>query len=234
MAIFSAVSTDSEPELVKKTLFMPGGAISTSRSASSKAFGWAIWNGGAKSSSAACCWMACTIFGRAWPAFTHHRPATPSRICAALGRPVVHARGPGQQARRLLELPVGGEGHPVGVHVRWPWSCSVAAAAAAVASRWLCKRLAVRSLGTRERAMGLRNRRGLTRSLRNIMRIERMQYGSKCEIRAASVQLDAIDRADPDRAAGAMAGSPTSSWRSGCTCRRRPACGASSSSRKPA
>ena len=34
---------------------------------------------------------------------------------AAFGRLVEHALGLGQQARRLLELPVGGEGHPVGV-----------------------------------------------------------------------------------------------------------------------
>ena len=42
MAIFSAVSTDSEPELVKNTRFMPVGAMAASRSASSKALGWAI------------------------------------------------------------------------------------------------------------------------------------------------------------------------------------------------
>src|SRR5436190_9006018 len=35
-------------------------------------------NGGAKSISAACAAIALTIFGRAWPAFTHQRPATPS------------------------------------------------------------------------------------------------------------------------------------------------------------
>src|SRR5258706_6437020 len=35
-------------------------------------------NGGAKSSSCACSAIALTIFGRAWPALTHHRPATPS------------------------------------------------------------------------------------------------------------------------------------------------------------
>ncbi len=80
MAIFSAVSTDSEPELVKNTLPMPAGAIFATRSASSKAFGCAIWNGGAKSISAAWSWIALTIFGRPWPALTHHSPATPSRI----------------------------------------------------------------------------------------------------------------------------------------------------------
>ncbi len=85
MAIFSAVSTDSEPELVKKTLFMPAGASPATFSASAKAFGCAIWNGGAKSSSAACSAIALTIFGRAWPALTHHRPATPSRICRPSG-----------------------------------------------------------------------------------------------------------------------------------------------------
>jgi hypothetical protein len=35
---------------------------------------------GAKSSSAACFWIASVIFGRQWPALTHHRPAVPSRI----------------------------------------------------------------------------------------------------------------------------------------------------------
>jgi len=35
-------------------------------------------NGGAKSSSAAWRWIASTIFGRLWPALTHHRPAMPS------------------------------------------------------------------------------------------------------------------------------------------------------------
>ena len=47
MAILRAVSTDSDPELVKKTLFMPAGAMAATRSASSKALGWAIWKGGA-------------------------------------------------------------------------------------------------------------------------------------------------------------------------------------------
>ena len=80
IAIFSAVSTASEPELVKNTLFKPAGVNWTRRSASSNAFGWAMLNGGAKSISAACAAIASTIFGRAWPAFTHHRPAMPSRI----------------------------------------------------------------------------------------------------------------------------------------------------------
>jgi hypothetical protein len=35
---------------------------------------------------------------------------------ATLGRPVMHARAFGEQARRLLELPVCREGHPVGIH----------------------------------------------------------------------------------------------------------------------
>jgi hypothetical protein len=80
MAIFSAVSTASEPLLVKNTLPMPAGAIFATSLASSKAFGCAIWNGGAKSISAAWAWIAAVIFGRPWPAFTHPRPATPSRI----------------------------------------------------------------------------------------------------------------------------------------------------------
>jgi hypothetical protein len=77
-AILSAVSTASEPELVKNTLSSPAGAISTSFSASSKAFGCAMLKGGAKSISAACSAIARTIFGRACPALTHQRPATAS------------------------------------------------------------------------------------------------------------------------------------------------------------
>ncbi len=46
MAIFSAVSTDSEPEFVKNTRSMPGGAIAASRLANSKAIGWPIWKVG--------------------------------------------------------------------------------------------------------------------------------------------------------------------------------------------
>ena len=37
---------------------------------------------------------------------------------AALRRPVVHAAALGQQARLVLELPVGGERHPEGLHLR--------------------------------------------------------------------------------------------------------------------
>ena len=47
MAIFSAVSTASEPELVKKACSIPSGAMPISRFASSKAFGWPIWKAGA-------------------------------------------------------------------------------------------------------------------------------------------------------------------------------------------
>jgi hypothetical protein len=44
MAILSAVSTDSEPELVKNACTIGSGAMSTSRLASSNALGWPIWN----------------------------------------------------------------------------------------------------------------------------------------------------------------------------------------------
>ena len=47
MAIFSAVSTDSDPELVKNTCSIPSGAMPITRFASSKAFGCPIWNAGA-------------------------------------------------------------------------------------------------------------------------------------------------------------------------------------------
>ena len=78
MAILSAVSTASEPELVKNTWSKPWGATLTSRDAASNTFGWPIWKVGAKSSSAACFWMASVIFGRQWPAFVHQSPAVPS------------------------------------------------------------------------------------------------------------------------------------------------------------
>jgi hypothetical protein len=47
MAIFSALSTASEPEFEKNACAIPSGAMSTSRFASSKAFGCPIWKAGA-------------------------------------------------------------------------------------------------------------------------------------------------------------------------------------------
>jgi hypothetical protein len=47
MAIFSAVSTLSDPELVKKTCSNGSGAMSRRRLASSNALGWPIWKAGA-------------------------------------------------------------------------------------------------------------------------------------------------------------------------------------------
>jgi hypothetical protein len=47
MAIFRAVSTDSDPELVKKTRSIPDGASLASRVAKSKASGWLTWKEGA-------------------------------------------------------------------------------------------------------------------------------------------------------------------------------------------
>src|SRR5690606_7938505 len=80
MAIFSAVSTDSEPELVKNTWSSGRGASSLSRAASSNGSGEPIWKCGAKSMVAAWRAIASTMRGRAWPALQHHRPAVPSRI----------------------------------------------------------------------------------------------------------------------------------------------------------
>ena len=54
---------------------------------------------------------------RPWPALTHQRPATPSRIWRPSGGPVVHALGAGEQAGLGLEIPVGRERHPVGFEV---------------------------------------------------------------------------------------------------------------------
>ena len=50
MAIFSAVSTASDPELVKKMRFSGSGVRALIRFARSKAAGFAYWNDGAKSS----------------------------------------------------------------------------------------------------------------------------------------------------------------------------------------
>ena len=49
-----------------------------------------------------------------------HAPQARGRVedLSALGRPVMHALGARQQPRVLLELPVGGEGHPEGVQPR--------------------------------------------------------------------------------------------------------------------
>ena len=78
MAILSAVSTASDPELAKKTVSRSPGASAPMREASSNAFGWPIWKVGPKSSSATCFCPASTIFGWQWPALTHHRPAEAS------------------------------------------------------------------------------------------------------------------------------------------------------------
>jgi hypothetical protein len=55
------------------------------RLASSKALGWPNWKVGAKSSSAACFWIASTIGSREWPALEHHRPAVASITCLPSG-----------------------------------------------------------------------------------------------------------------------------------------------------
>ena len=117
MAIFSAVSTASEPELVKKTLLMPGGAISTSRLGQFEGLRVAhlerrreVHLGG----------LVLDRLHDLRPRMAGvHAPQAGHAVedLAALVVPVVHARGLGQQARRLLELAVGREGHPVGVEI---------------------------------------------------------------------------------------------------------------------
>ncbi len=47
MAIFSAVSTASEPELAKNTWSRSPGASAAMRDATEKAFGWPNWKAGA-------------------------------------------------------------------------------------------------------------------------------------------------------------------------------------------
>ena len=79
-AIFIAVSTDSEPLLVKNTRSMPSGVTRATAVAASNTSGCPIWKVGAKSIVAACRWIASTIGARQWPALTHHSPAVPSRI----------------------------------------------------------------------------------------------------------------------------------------------------------
>ena len=53
--------------------------------ASSNAAGCPIWNGGAYSIVAICALTASAISLRPWPALTHQRPATASRICRPSG-----------------------------------------------------------------------------------------------------------------------------------------------------
>lgn len=84
-AIFSAESADSDPELVKKTRENPGGATRATRSANSNAIGWPMLKVGAKSMVSACFLTAATIFGRQWPAFTHHSPEVLSKISLPSG-----------------------------------------------------------------------------------------------------------------------------------------------------
>jgi len=79
-AIFSAVSTASEPELTKKTWSRFSGASCATVCASRKGPGCPIWNVGAKSRQSACWRIARTIGSLQWPALTHHRPAVESRI----------------------------------------------------------------------------------------------------------------------------------------------------------
>ncbi len=63
-----------------------------------------------KSSSAACAWMARTIRGSPWPAFTHHRPARVSRICRPSEREVVHALRAANSRGECLNARLGVKG----------------------------------------------------------------------------------------------------------------------------
>jgi hypothetical protein len=77
----SAVSTASEPELVKKTWLIAFGASAAMRSARRKGSACPSEKEEAKSSSPACARIASTMRGRQWPAFTHHSVARPSSTC---------------------------------------------------------------------------------------------------------------------------------------------------------
>src|SRR5574337_698544 len=85
MAILSAVSAASEPELVKKTWSRSAGASSARREERLNAIGCANWKVGEKSSSAACLWIAATIGPRLWPALQHQSAAVASKISRPSG-----------------------------------------------------------------------------------------------------------------------------------------------------
>ncbi len=104
---------------MKKTWSKPCGAMLTRREAASNAFGWPIWKVPAKSSSAACFWIASTMLRAAVAGV--HAPETGravQHLAAVLGE-VVHVLGRGEQARRALELPVRRERHQEGARGRW-------------------------------------------------------------------------------------------------------------------
>ena len=75
-----AVSTASEPELVKKMWSRSPGVSSAMRVANSNWRGWPRVNGATKSSSRSCALTASAISRRACPAATQNSPAAPSRI----------------------------------------------------------------------------------------------------------------------------------------------------------
>ncbi|MOA35013.1 hypothetical protein D3C78_1564340 [compost metagenome] len=73
-----ALSTDSEPELVKNSLFNPVGSNSLRRSASSKDKGEARWKCGVKSRVSNCLHTASAISVRPCPAAQQNSPELPS------------------------------------------------------------------------------------------------------------------------------------------------------------
>ena len=77
----SAVSTDSEPELVKNTREKPSGAMRGEALGELEGDRMAHLEG-RREVHRRPTWRltASTIFGRQCPAFTHHSPAVPSRI----------------------------------------------------------------------------------------------------------------------------------------------------------
>ena len=117
MAIFSAVSTDSEPELVKNMRSRPGGAIFASRFASSNAIGMTHLKGRREFHGLE---LLRDRLGDFAPAVTGvHAPQARDAVehLAAVGGPVVHALGARQQPRIRLELPIGRERHPKCVEI---------------------------------------------------------------------------------------------------------------------
>ena len=117
MAIFSAVSTDSEPEFVKNTRSMPGGAISDEPVGQFERDRVAHLERRRVFHGAELLRHRLGDFAPAVPGV--HAPQARDAIehLAAVGSPVVHALGARQQPRIAFELPIGGKGHPESVEL---------------------------------------------------------------------------------------------------------------------